>query len=127
MTDSFSEIVLSPQSEVARVRGWLKESGFRLIDEAFIEDAGHGYPVIKTCRGTETAYSGDELSVRAQMTYGPILLAGRDQTLKKYVEKEIKRLDLAISQVRSAGAEGRLGQLSLEREAACRALTLLTI
>ncbi len=95
-----------------------------------MQDTGHGYFVMKAVCGAETVYGEDPVMRRAQMTYGPLLLKDPDQNLRAFVLREISRLDAAAAQVRKAGpdrAAERLRQLEEEKEAACRALTLLTI
>ncbi len=130
LTESFGEMILSPQSEIRQVRIWLRGNGYMLEDEAFVEDAGHGYTIMRTCRGEETLYGEDPVTRRAQEAYGPILLDNQDQNLRAYVQRETARLDEALIQVsRAASGRGarRIAELNEEKEAACRALTLLTI
>lgn len=46
-TDSFQEMILQPQSEIEKFRGFLRESGYRILDEEMIAEDGKFYQVIR--------------------------------------------------------------------------------
>ena len=43
---SFQELVLSPHREIELVREWLRQAGYGIADEVFLEDAGKYYTVM---------------------------------------------------------------------------------
>lgn len=56
---SFSELLLSPQSEIHLVREWLFQNGCRITDERFLEEDGKYYTVMKiSCRAVQTGQTG---------------------------------------------------------------------
>ena len=107
--ESVSELVLSPQSEIARVRKWLLESRFVISDEDMIIEDGKFYTVIKAAAGDAgegqlSVYSGDNLKNTAdqendtilidsetecELEYGPVLLRKKHPCLKDYLDREM--------------------------------------
>ena len=59
-SESFKELILSPQSEQAIVRSFLTDNGYVILEEDFVEDEGKFYPVIRA------AYRG-KAAVRCPM------------------------------------------------------------
>ena len=59
-TDSFTELILQPQSEIRQFRTWLREQGLRITDEKMVEEDGKFYPMMRAvpeagCLGVEDA------------------------------------------------------------------------
>lgn len=46
-TESFRELILQPQSEIERFRGWLRRQGYCITDENMIEEDGKFYPMMR--------------------------------------------------------------------------------
>lgn len=57
-TDSFRELVLQPQSEIERFRRYLRENGFRILDEEMVVEDGRFYQMIRAGRGGSPAGCG---------------------------------------------------------------------
>lgn len=78
------EWILQPQSELKKVREYLNESGYRIVDETMILDEGKFYPMMKAIKGKQEVYREEELS------YGKLLLKNRNPILKMFLEKEFE-------------------------------------
>lgn len=78
------EWILQPQSELKKVREYLNESGYRIVDEMMILDEGKFYPMMKAIKGKQEVYREEELS------YGKLLLKNRNPILKMFLEKELE-------------------------------------
>lgn len=78
------EWILQPQSELKKVREYLNESGYRIVDEMMILDEGKFYPMMKAIKGKQEIYREEELS------YGKLLLKNRNPILKMFLEKELE-------------------------------------
>lgn len=78
------EWILQPQSELKKVREYLNESGYRIVDETMILDEGKFYPMMKAIKGKQEVYREEELS------YGKLLLKNRNPILKMFLEKELE-------------------------------------
>lgn len=87
--DSVDEVILSPHSEWYSVREYLIHSGFLIVREEMIKDAGKYYVVMKVVR---TADAGDEYS-KIELSYGRHLLQSKNEILKEYLLNQIDKLD----------------------------------
>lgn len=127
--------ILSPQSEIQKVRLFLWENGFRAVDEAMVLDEGKYYTVMK-CRREEASVRPEpglpEAEVSSpglpaaeipaaeipaaeipaagvptpgELRYGRILLERRDPVLRDYLEKELEKLSAIEGQLGASGTE----------------------
>lgn len=80
------EYILQPQSEIGRVREYLQENGYRIVQEDMVLEEGKFYPMMKVVEGSDTPYTGEELA------YGRYLLRTAHPVLKQFLEKEIETL-----------------------------------
>lgn len=79
---SLREFVLQPQSELFKVRQYLSENGYCVIDENMVLDDGKYYPMMKVINGQGPTYDTVELR------YGKKLLATKNPVLFQFLEKE---------------------------------------
>lgn len=77
------EWIFQPQSEIDVFRYYLAERGLVIIDEDMIFEEEKFYPMMKTA--SSDPYTIDEFSAN----FGPILLSKRNQTLKKFLAREM--------------------------------------
>lgn len=82
--EGIHEMVLQPQSELAKVRTYLFENQWKIVEEKMIFEDGKYYPMMKVERGEDSVYSNAELE------YGRILIQNRDQILKQFIKREIE-------------------------------------
>lgn len=75
------KLVLSPNSDVEKVRKEIIKLGFYISDEKLVEDKNIIYPIIKFERGKKR-YSNKEIF------FGPILLEKKEPLFKEYVENQ---------------------------------------
>lgn len=97
--DSVSEWILQPQSELSKVRQYLKEEGYRIVAENIVLDEGKYYPMMKVRMEEPEEYSVTELC------YGKLLLQQKHPVLKQFLERELeikqeilKKLELVNSE-----------------------------
>ena len=106
------ELILQPQSELYRVRSYLKEHGYTVDAEEMVAEDGKYYPMMRvrwTGSGADTGKAadapaadetgarcadvyGDALRRDAELAYGAGLLARRHPVLGEYLERERKNL-----------------------------------
>lgn len=72
-------VVLQPQSEPWRVRRWLFESGWGLVEELYAHDAGRNYLVLCAEPDRDFAATKPSLPVDDLFHAGPLLVARRDR------------------------------------------------
>ena len=116
-------LILSPQSEPETVRACLREIGFTIADEAMAAEDGKFYPVILAREGAQEETGSDTgLHERIRLRYGPILLEKRDAVLRAFLEREVHRLQQAITAASRGTDTERLRALEQERDDAIEAL-----
>ena len=84
-------LVLSPQDEAPRLRGWLVARGLVLVDEQLVEDRGRFYAVIAAERGPSRELSPLELEV------GPRIVARGGPVLVRWLRRELALCDGAAA------------------------------
>ncbi len=83
---SIRRFILSPQSDLEKVRRFLSEQGFSIEKEAMLREEGKYYTVMSVVRGS-MAY-GRTIEYR----YGKYLLDQKNPVLKEYLKKEEDRV-----------------------------------
>lgn len=103
-------LILQPQGEIGPLRRWLAASGWYLIEEELVYEAGHYYFILLACQGTGPDYSDLEWQL------GPLLIKRRHPLLADYLQNKMEKLKLAIDQM----AISRRTTSRLQRERFCR-------
>lgn len=98
--DSVDQWVLSPQSELWKVRRFLKEQGFMISREAMVEEDGKYYTVMEAARGEMGEMT------EAQLCYGKCLIRDKDPVLRDYLRKEEKQMEAIRLQLEASGSKG---------------------
>lgn len=78
------EWILQPQSEIRKVRAYLNDSGYRIIQENMVLDEGKYYPMMKVVRGDSEGYS------EAELCYGKNLLKDKNPVLEDFLRRELQ-------------------------------------
>lgn len=81
---NLKDFVLQPQSELTKVRRYLWEQEYCVIEEDMVQEDGKFYPMMKVTNGRSTAYSLIELR------YGKKLLEQKHPVLHAFLEKEVQ-------------------------------------
>ena len=106
--------VLSPQSELHKMRRFLIEQAFFIEEETMIKEEGKYYVVMRAVRGSYIDRNEDrEISYR----YGKSLLESKNPVLTEYLEKEeeqIKGILNGLSAGESEAAKKRMKELETE-------------
>lgn len=112
--DSLRHFILSPQSDLDKVRLYLFENGFRIQDEAMVKDEDKYYTVISAARGDMEEYAP------FQYKYGKILIERRDCILMEFLDREMYRVKGIIENLEAREADsvtqGQIRALSQLRE-----------
>lgn len=86
VAESMKELILQPQSEISKVRAYLCQHGYRIMDENIVLEDGKYYPMMKVVMQESKdpePYSEEELE------FGRILLRKAHPVLKQFLEREI--------------------------------------
>lgn len=106
--------VLSPQSELQKMRRFLLEQAFFIEQETMIKEDGKYYVVMRAVRKElHNNHDGREISYR----YGKSLLESKDPVLTEYLKKEEIQLEEILKGLlkgESESAEKRMRELKTE-------------
>ncbi|MGN0371354.1 MAG: tRNA (adenine(22)-N(1))-methyltransferase [Enterocloster sp.] len=99
MWESVEHWILSPQSDLDKVRRFLAENGFLIEKEAMIREDGKFYTVMDVARGTM------EYKSQSHYLYGRLLIENHDPVLAEYLEREKKRVEGILAGLEMASGE----------------------
>ena len=112
ITDSIQCFVLQPQSEIHKVREFLYENGFSVIEEDMVEEDGKYYPMMKVLHGKENEKYAEE-----ELLYGKYLLRSAHPVLKGFLSRELLLKTEIIGNIKQkAGENGRERIQMIEEE-----------
>ena len=95
------ELILQPQSELAKVRQYLREHLFQIVDEDMIIEDGKYYPMMKVVPVEQDnfwRFLPEETILPCDM-YGPLLLKNGNPSLRKYLVKQHKQLNKILKEL----------------------------
>ena len=109
--DEVGQWVLSPQSELDKVRTYLQENGFVITREDMVEEDGKYYTVMDVSRGVM-----EEMS-QAERLYGAYLIRHKNPVLREFLKRERDQLLKIREQLNAQStdsARARLAELTRE-------------
>ncbi|WP_069997538.1 tRNA (adenine(22)-N(1))-methyltransferase [Cellulosilyticum sp. I15G10I2] len=107
---SFDRLILQPQQDIPRLRKFLHGIGFRIEDEAFVEEDGKYYTVIIAVPGQEK-YKNDY-----EYIYGKVLIEKRTEPFKAYMIKKQEKLSILFDTINGRNSK-HIDQRKKELEA----------
>ena len=123
VAESLDRLILSPQSELFKVRGWLSDHSFDFLDEEMLIEDGKEYVIMIVKKG-----SGTELS-RAELLFGPCLLRKGHPLVREKLRREQERRKRLSDGLREklpeASIEKRLLELAQEENIQNEAFSLM--
>ena len=125
MLPDFTELVLSPQSELATFRRTLTELGLLIEEEKFLLDESKYYTVIRV---VPTAGPIPEMT-EEELHFGPCLIRERNPVPLAYLRRRkviLLAIEKEIRDHAGESAEERLCELSEERKLVDAAITEMT-
>ena len=112
------ELILQPQSDIDKVRAFLRERKYKIVDEDMILEEGKYYPMIKVVP-VEYDDTWDKLTedeIKACDIYGPILLKNGNPILRKYLVKQHQVLRDIIEKLKKQQSTEAIERRILEKE-----------
>ncbi len=114
---SVKEFILQPQSEIHKVRKYLRKHNFEIVEEDMILEEGKFYPMFRVIPVEECSW--DHLLPTTKKVcdmYGPLLLRDGNVTLRKYLVKENKNLESLKKKLQSQDKTDSVAERLLEVE-----------
>ena len=111
MWDSVAQWILSPQSDLDKVRRYLVSHGFQIRKETMLEEDGKFYTVMKAVPGS-MEYGGE-----SHYLYGRYLIYEKNPVLARFLEKEKRLKEEVLARISiqdTKGARERLETLKQE-------------
>lgn len=113
--------VLQPQSEIAKVRAFLLEEGFFIMEEQMVFEDGKYYPLMKVLPPgkvhADEARDGQASWDEVRLRYGKSLLENRHPVLKSLLERDLSLAEQILQELPEDGGERvkkRRAELSME-------------
>jgi tRNA (adenine22-N1)-methyltransferase len=87
---SVRELILQPQSQIAEVRRFLRENGYRITEEDMVLEDGKFYPMMRVVPGQQMEQQTQHYGFRKEVgdLYGPVLLQKKHPVLIAFLERE---------------------------------------
>lgn len=119
-TCSLQQLLLQPNTELARVRAWARSVGLHLKNESMLCEGRRFFTTLAYApgEGEDPAYDSTPLSDGEAYRLGPLLVARRDPVAAGYFREQVERL----RRLQAAGA----GQHDEELELFGRGVDLVT-
>lgn len=96
---NLKEFVLQPQSELQKVRAYLYQNAYSIVEENMVLDDGKFYPMFRVINSQSQEYHAIELC------YGKLLLEQKNAVLKTFLEKEKAVKELILSNLEQSFGE----------------------
>lgn len=91
--DSFSEMILQPQSDIPHFRRFIQSQGFQIVEEKMVEEEGKFYPMMRVVRTCPVGDGNENLVSEAapytlEEAFGKFLLKEHNPVLYRYLLRE---------------------------------------
>ena len=117
---SAAELILQPQSEIRRVREFLREHRYKIVDEDMVCEDGKHYPMMRAINVEEDCFwekVNEETKVACDI-YGQLLLRNGNQVLRRFLVRQHRQLTQIIqtlqAQPQSETIDQRIAQVREE-------------
>ena len=120
--ESFQEMILQPQSDIPHFRRFIKEIGWKIVEEEMILEDGKFYPMMKVVPGEKEHICADTPYTLSEW-FGSMLLERKHPVLKEYLERELRIRNEILDKLKKApDAKKRTGEIEEEKQAIIAAL-----
>lgn len=98
---STGELILQPQSDIRKVRRYIREVGYMLVDEDMVYEDGKFYPMMKVMPAMDNSAwkSLDQDTLNISDIYGPLLIKHGNLVLRKFLIGEHRKLNKILEQL----------------------------
>ncbi len=117
--DSLKEMILSPQSDIEKVRRFLCENGFEISDERIVLEDGKYYFIMKVIHSNSDGKGLSDM----EYAYGPILPAKGDELMSVYLKERRKHFAGILEKIKGSGND-RVAEIERELRLIDQAMSL---
>ena len=120
--ETFSELILQPQSDIPHFRRFIREEGWEIAKEDMILEEGKFYPMMKVIRGDKKEMHP---YTKEEEWFGKLLLKERHPILKQYLKREIRireEIEGRLADAPTDAATARFAEVEEEKQLILAAL-----
>ena len=120
--ETFSELILQPQSDIPHFRHFIREEGWEIIKEDMILEDGKFYPMMKVISMDKKKMP---LYTKEEEWFGKLLLKEHHPVLQQYLRRELRIRDKIAGQLADApgnSGKARFAEVEEERQLILAAL-----
>ena len=110
VVNSLKELILQPQSELMKVRGFLIDNGFYIEEENMVLDEGKYYPMMRVLPPSKGKV--DDKWSDTELYYGKLLLESGNEVLKEFILKEKSIKEDILNRLKSNENEKHLKRIN---------------
>ena len=102
------QLILQPQRDIEKVRAYLHNINYKIINEEMLIEAGKYYTIINAIKGIDEEYS------EIEYYFGKFLLNKKSAVLKQFIDHEYKKINIVLENISSnaiENADERIAQL----------------
>lgn len=117
VTRSLKNCILQPQSEITKVRAFLIEEGFLIIEEEMVCEDGKYYPMMKVITPKKELSKAAPMWDEVQLRFGKLLLKKKHPVLRQLLQRDLALTEEIVKNLPSDGGErieNRKNQLNRE-------------
>lgn len=117
--DSFSELILQPQSDIPHFRRFIQNEGWEIVEENMIEEEGKFYPMMRVQKAQMPLIEKrkSDLSYSLEEAFGKFLLDSGNLVLLQYLKRELRiREEILEKLEKAATAAERMAQVKEEKQ-----------
>lgn len=103
ITENAKELILQPQKDIDKVRQYLHNNNFKIIDDEMLKDDGKYYTIIKAIKGKEnTLYKKEEY------IFGKFEIDNKCEILKEYIEDQLYKMEIVLKNIKETNVQSRI-------------------
>lgn len=109
---SAAELILQPQSEIRRVREFLRLHRYRIVDEDMVCEDGKYYPMMRVIH-VDTDESWSKMNEESRTVcdiYGPLLLRNGHPVLRRFLVRQHRQLTELLQRLRQQKQTEAIGR-----------------
>lgn len=117
--DSFSELILQPQSDIPHFRRFIQNEGWEIVEENMIEEEGKFYPMMRVQKAQMPLIEErkSDLPYSLEEAFGKFLLDSGNLVLLQYLKRELRiREEILEKLEKAATAAERMAQVKEEKQ-----------
>ena len=85
VVEASDTLILEPQSDLRVVRAYLREIGFKIIDEDMLKESGKYYQIMKAVKSEYEEVAESGIKLMAEDEFGPVLTRKKHPVLKEFL------------------------------------------